>query len=308
MPRVGGEQRDAGAPRERLEGRPERAVVRHAAGKAHAPVSARTDSTGGLGGQGVDHRPLVARAQVGHARLDVLGGHLLEPVAEARLETREAEIELTPPLQAARESEGVVAPSGGALFDKRASGIAEPEELGSLVERLAGRVVAGRRQDRERAVRTKDKQKRVPAGGDEAEMRQERGKPLRELGRRLGVEREEGRPRMGPQVVDAGERHAPRQGDRLGGGDADGQARGEARAVRDCDLRHRRAAGSPAGRREQRREVPKVLAGRQARDHPAMALVQRNLARHPLAGQTPRRVEEGHRGFVARAFEGEDHG
>ena len=115
-------------------------------------------------------------------------------------------------------------PSARQPVDRRSARIAEPEQPGALVERLAGRVVERRAHDVEPAVIPHVEEERVPAAREQAEERRVDG---------LGLEIERGD--VAVQVVDRGERQPPRPGERLRGRQPDEERADQPRALRDRD-------------------------------------------------------------------------
>ena len=306
--RAGGEETCAGAQRPRPRSRTEGAVVGDPPGEPHARVVREPERRAGLLGEGGDDGRLVARAEVGQRCSDGGLTHHLHAVAQARLEPREAEVELPAPADPAREFERARASRERQALDLGPARVAEPEELRPLVQRLARRVVA-RRGDR---------------SGSAGRPRSTRGsccRPRRSGPGAAGARR--AAPRSPPAScawtamngdqacarrwfdADDGEPSGASHG--LRGRDAQREACGEARAARDGDLvdprpsRRLRAPARGAARSAQ------VLARRDVGDHAAVLRVERDLAVDPLAGDPAARVKDRQRGLVARALEGEDH-
>ena len=114
--------------------------------------------------------------------------------------------------QATRETHRSRVGPGGEPVDLRTAGIAETEEFCHLVDALPRGVVARLPEDRQVERRRDAKQRRVAAGDDQREERQARA---------AGAEID--RQRVGVQVVDLDERHAPAHRERLAEGGADQQ-------------------------------------------------------------------------------------
>ena len=89
----------------------------------------------------VDHRGLVARAKVGHPFADLRGGHFLDPVAEARLQAGETEVQLILPPDAAGKIESFRITAVRAPLDQRSARIPQPQQLRAFVQSLPGGVV-----------------------------------------------------------------------------------------------------------------------------------------------------------------------
>jgi hypothetical protein len=78
------------------------------------------------------------------------------------------------------------------LLHLRPAGVAEPEQLGALVECLAGGVVQGRGQQREASRLINREERGVAARHEQPEMRQELGELLIEGGGIGRVQTDEG--------------------------------------------------------------------------------------------------------------------
>ena len=310
MPRFRGEERHALPPRQLTKRGAQRAVVGHAARKSETAVAALPLIERGprLAHQRVDHRRLVARAQVAPAGRHLVRRHPLDQVTQARLQPGEAEVQLVAPADPARKRMGRGVPSRRQPLDVRSAGVTQAQQLRPLVQGLTGRVITRRGKHAERTVRRHVEQKRVAAGDDQGEVRQRCRERLREGRRSPRMHRDEGRPDVAPQVVHPRHRNPERQGERLRRGHPDGQARRQPGSVRDRHLRHVREARPSMQFRKQGTEVPQVFAGREVRHHAAMTSVQRHLAVHEFRHQSPAGVEKRGRRLVARAFQREDHG
>ena len=110
-------------------------------------------------------------------------------------------------------------------LDERAARVGQAEELGALVEGLAGGVVdrAGDHPDRE--VLAEPHEQRVAAGDHDAEVREQRRARDQEARGFLRVQRQEDRVDVRAQVVDADQRAAGGQGQGSGQRDAHREAR-----------------------------------------------------------------------------------
>ena len=145
-------------------------------------------------------------------------------VQDRRLQPAEAEVESLLVQEGAREAERRGIAGGGLALDRRPAGEAQPEQGGHLVERLAGGVVERAAEDAEVERRGAVEQDRVPAADDEADA----GEDVAPGRQSAGVD-------VAGDVVDADERHVQRQGEHLGGADADEQRADEAGRVMDGD-------------------------------------------------------------------------
>ena len=149
--------------------------------------------------QHVDHRRLERRRHVGRRDIGVLA-HMIH---HRRLQAAEAEVE--PVVQhRPREADRLGVAVHRFTIDRRAAGVAEPEEASDLVERLAGGVVDRLPEQAVLAVVLHLDQHRVAAGDQHHDQR--------ELQRRVF---QEGRIEVGLHVVDADEWDVPRQRQRL---------------------------------------------------------------------------------------------
>src|SRR5687768_11823930 len=124
------------------------------------------------------------------------------------------------------------------------------------------------------------------------------------------MQRDERRPNVSTKVIYADHRHMQRKRDRFCRCDTNRKTRGKAWSMRNGhsldDRKHTRSEFSLRAFQE-RSKGPEMLPRREIRDDSAVLLMQRNLAVHPLAAQTNRRIEYGQCGFVARTLERENH-
>ncbi len=179
----------------------------------------------------------------------------------------------------------------------RASRIAEAEQLGDLVERLAGGVVA-RGAELADALRVR----RIdPIDGGVAPRSEERHEgEARDLGRCLAAPEEDGE-QVANEVVDADERLARRPGEPLRRLHADEQRADETGTVGDGDaidvgkLRARAVEGSPCDLRR----VGHVVARGELRDDAAVWRVHGDLGVHEVREDAPVRLDEGRARLVA---------
>ena len=172
--RRGDHGRVVGAELERCEG---------GAGQRRAELRVRGDASddGDLLGSGLlrgggrpfdecaDDRPLVRSSEIGAPPLDLLVAELSHLVEERGLEAREREVEARHASD--WELEGLGVTLLRQAVDLGSTGIAEAEQPGALVERLAGRVVERRAQNLETGVILDVEQERVAAAREQAEER-----------------------------------------------------------------------------------------------------------------------------------------
>ncbi len=139
-------------------------------------------------------------------------------------------------------------------------------------------------------------------------MRQQAIQSRREIARPLGVHRNETRPRVGPQVVYARQRQVTGNRDRLGRGDAQREATGQAGAGGYGDGLDARPIRMRRGLAQEQRQIREMLPRGEFRHDAAVSTMQVDLAGDPFADQSAGRIEEGHGALVTRTFDGEDHG
>src|SRR5437764_1766731 len=104
------------------------------------------------------------------------------------LEPGEAELEPGAIEHRPREAQGAGGPVRGELRELRPAGIGEPEELGSLVEGLPGRVIAARAKHPVLPERRDLDQECVAAGYQERHVREGRRIGLEERGEQMSLE------------------------------------------------------------------------------------------------------------------------
>ena len=146
-PRRRGEDASAQLVGRTLHRRSERAVAGHAAAEHDARTPVRARRTHGLGHERVDERVLKSSRDVRAVPLDVAAR--ADRVKHGRLEAAERDIEeigvadtLAAVEHGAREPESRRVALMRELLDVLAARVGEPHQLGRLVERLAGCVVA----------------------------------------------------------------------------------------------------------------------------------------------------------------------
>ena len=243
-------------------------------------------------------------------------GHFFEAVAEAGFEAGEAEGGVTGAgafAEGAGEIEAARVAGSGEFFNERAAGIREAEEFCALVEGFAGGVVDGAVEDGEADAvllvgRIEAVEEGVAAGDEQAEVREQGREVVPEAGGVLGVEGDERRPDVAAEVVDADEGEVAGEREGFAEGDAQGEAAGEAGALRDGDLGDAGVFGLGGGEGEQGGQAVEVFAAGEVGDDAAVFAVEGDLAVNPFAGEAAGGVEEGEGRFVARAFDGENHG
>jgi hypothetical protein len=193
----------------------------------------------------------------------------------------------------------------GSAFDGGAAGKAEVEELGDLVEGFAGGVVE-RAAEKVVLERTPaDVEMGVAAGDDKADAGVDGGVGIGELG---GVE-------MSLEVVELNQGDVEREGERLGGSEADDEGADESGAGGDGDGPEvgERDAGLGKGFVNDGKDLPDVGAGGDLWDYAAEAGMEVELggddvgedardAGALVAGTFKHRSA----GFVAGGLEGED--
>ena len=156
--------------------------------------------------EGADDRALVARGQVGAARLELVGRQPADRVEQRSLHAGEGEVETLETRD--RKVERLRVAVRGQPVERGAARVAETEQACALVERLAGGVV-DRRPHRAVATAVADvEEQRMAAGREQAEERR-----LERF--RLEVERRD----VPVQVVDRCERQASPPRQRLGRGE-----------------------------------------------------------------------------------------
>ena len=167
-----------------------------------------------------------------------------------------------------RQREGRSPALLGQARQRRPAGIAEAEQLGALVEGLAGGIVDGLAQQRVVAHRLDAHQLRVPPRHEQRHERE---------ARRIG--REEGRQQMPLEMVDAEHRTLERGGQRRGHAGTHQQGAGQARSPR---VGHEVDVGDSQARigehaAHQRHDATDVVARREFGHHAPERLVHCGL-------------------------------
>src|SRR5262249_44421630 len=153
---------------------------------------------------------------------ELLGLESADRVEEGRLHAREGEVEAAH--AGHRKGERVRVAFLRQPVEGGAARIAESEQSGALVERLAGGVVEGRAGDPETARLAHLQQERVPSRRQQTEEGRLDGLGLEKQGGDVAVE-----------VVDRCEREPPPPGERLGRGEPNEESADQARALRGSD-------------------------------------------------------------------------
>src|SRR3990172_5180883 len=131
------------------------------------------------------------------------------------LDAAEAEVEVPLRYKGARElNRARVATTGESIYG-RSSGVAEAEELGGLVKGLSGGVVEALAEHPVLGIACKEKERGVASGDYERDKGELRASILR------AFLLQEGRVRVGEDVVNSGKGNPLRVGDPLGKGEAD---------------------------------------------------------------------------------------
>ena len=212
-----------------------------------------------------DDRALVRSGEVCAARVELLA-EVADGVQQRRLHAREGEVEPGHARDGKRERLRVALTREP--VDRRAAGIAEPEQARALVERLAGSVVECRAEDVPARVLVHVQQQRVPAAREQAEERRLERLRLRERATRRGrAGGRRGRAAAG-ETTRSPSPSAP-----------DEQRADEARAARDCDVltSSSDASASPSASRTTGVDELEVPARRDLRHDAAVARVQLRL-------------------------------
>jgi hypothetical protein len=217
-------------------------------------------------------------------------------VEQGGLEPGEREVEVRDPGGGGEREGGRIA-LRGELRQGGTAGVAEAEQTGALVERLAGGIVERLAQERVAAVVVDLRQQGVAAGRDQAHERRLDRVGLEEVGGDVTLE-----------VVDGDQRQPAGRGQRLGGGDADEQRAHEAGALGDRD-----AVDAVEGRLRLRQRVVddrvdelEVVARRDLRHHAAEAVVDA-LGGDDVGEYLAAVADDGGTGVVAGSLEREDH-
>ena len=189
------------------------------------------------------------------------------------------------------------------LVDDGATRIAQTQQLGDLVVRLSGGIVAGPAKQVIPSRLGHLEQAGVAAGDDQHDRRQRERSVI-----------EEQRLDMSGQVMYRHERDAQRQHHRLGERHADQERADEPRPLRDRDRADVRPAdaGVPEGPIHDSADVTNVLAGRQLRHDAAPFAVDRDLRGDDARADVPGAFSvaglghDGCRRLVTGGFDAED--
>ena len=176
-------------------------------------------------------------------------------------------------------------------------GIAQPEQLGGLVEGFAGGVVQGFPQRFVGADAGNLHQLAVAAGNQQGDERE---------GGRIGFEQR--REQVAFEMVDADDRHLEREAQRGGNAGADQQRPGQPRpfGIGDGLDIVQGAAGLLQDLPGQRQHAPDVVARGEFRHHPAVFGVHRHLGVQRMGEQAALRMVQSNAGFIAGGFDSED--
>ena len=245
--------------------------------------------------EGADDRALIRRREIRPSRRELGLGEVAHRVEQRRLEPREGQIVARNARDGERERLGVAL--ARETVDLRPARVAEPEQPGALVERLAGGVVERRAEHVVSRPVTHRQDQRVAAAREQArEGRLER----------VGCEIERGD--VAPEMVDRDERDAARPCEGLCGREPDEQRADEARALRDADAPdvaelRRRVLECRADHRRDELEVPPRC---DLRDDPAVPRVEVGLRRDDRRQHDAAVVDDGGGRLVAGRFDAED--
>ena len=241
-----------------------------------------------------------ATSATGTGSPDALAG--LDPAGDGGLEAGEGEVEAVPLQVAAagepaREVDGDRAAGGGRAVDVGAAGERQPEQPGDLVEGLPGGVVDGLAERLDGGGDVLDAQQRRVAAADEQREARVRQRAVLEL-----VDGD-----VGGEVVDAVQRLAEPDRQRLGGGHADEQGAGETGAAghgERVDLVQAHAGGL-AGALQRRDHRLEVRAAGHLRHHAAEAGVLLDAAGDGV-GEQRVAADDPDAGLVARGLDPQD--
>ena len=197
-------------------------VGRDATGHDQRGGGRQSQRIGATVGEDIAHRALEGRAEIGDG-LAIPRRQFLTRLAHGRLESGEREVAARLAPHRPRQRETLRIASDRRLLDRRAAGKAQAQQLGGLVETLAGRIVDGGAEPREVAGAAHRQQLAMAA----RHKQQQIGKRDR-----LGQAH---RQRMPFEMIDGDERLVVREGQRLGGHDADHHAADQPRPARRGD-------------------------------------------------------------------------
>ena len=197
----------------------------------------------------------------------------------------------------ARQGKDARAPRLGQPRKQGPARVRQAEQLGALVEGLAGGIVQGFAEQFVLADAGDLHQLRMPAGDEQRDERK---------GRRVG--REQRRKQMPLEVMDRDRRPLEHQGQRLGEGAADEQRAGQSRTAR---VGHRidvgqRFSGLFQRRPQQGYDAANMVARGELGHHAAVVGMHRHLRMQVVREQAGRAVVERQAGLVAGGFDTED--
>ncbi|MNS94906.1 hypothetical protein D3C72_1291380 [compost metagenome] len=249
-----------------------------------------------LGRQHIDDRIDKGPRQVGPVLLAGIGQ--LAGLRQHRgLQPREGKIEIARMQHRPRQRESARRTELCQPRHFRAAGIAQAQQLGSLVEGLARGIVQRFAQQRVVADAAHFHQLRMPAGHQQRHERE---------GRRLA--RQQRRQQVAFQVVHADHRHVQRKAQRIGHRGADQQRAGKARALGEGDGVDVLAGAAGIGQHlfEQRQHTADMVARGEFGHHAPIVAVHGDLRVQRMREQAGLGVVEGQPGFVAGRFDAED--
>ncbi len=252
--------------------------------------------------ENIDHRVLELARDVGPARVvERTAGRLAAHERQRRgLEAAEAHVEVAARKHRPRQRHGAVPSRLREARQRRSAGIRQTEQLGRLVEGLAGRVVLGVAQQPVLPDARDFEQLAVTAGHQQRDER----KP----GLRLGEQRRE---QMALHVMHADRGLAQRVAERAGDARAHQQRAGQAGPLRVGDAVEVGKPGPRLGQHPLREghDPPHMIAGGELGHDAAIDAVHRHLRVQRMREQPAGRVVDGHAGFVAGGFDAEnEHG
>lgn len=274
-------------------------VAGNAAGDGDDFVTGVSGGAKGLFDEAVDDGGLEGGADVGELGPGVV--EFLELVEDGGFEAGEGEIVGLFLESGAGEGEGFGVSGAGVLFDFGASGVGELEHAADFIEGFAGGVIDGASEEFVGAEAPDIDEHGVAAGDDESEVRGD------------VAFFEEGREEVAFHVVDAKEGLAGRGGERFGvgksyekgGGKAGAAGGGEGGDVVDGD------SGIGEGLFDEGADALGVVAAGDLGDDAAVGAVDVDLGRDEggeEAWAIVAAADDGHGGFIARGFDGEEHG
>ena len=216
---------------------------------------------------------------------------------QRRLQPAEAEIQSGRLQHGPREPVLAAAPASGQLRQLRPARVGQAQQLGALVEGLAGRVIEGLAEDPVAAEAGDLDQQRMPARDQQGDEGKVGLVVLQQGGQQVRL-----------HVVDGHRRDAPAHGE----ADADGGAHQQrAHQARTRGVGHpgqvgRDHPGLGQGGVDQGQELADMVPGGQFRDDAPEGGMGGHLAVQAMAAQPPGRVVHGRGGFVAAGFDAQN--